>query len=111
MAIEASFTHHDMTFTKAYLMIKKIVLGNTDEEYFYPDSFGNEVLAFRKINEAMAIVFIYGDKIARENGVHPIHSFTVEFNYDIENGGNIYREAYSAVKNSELLNGLVWEDV
>ena len=111
MAIKASFTNMDMTFPEAYMVVKKITVGHSMEEYFYPDSNGNEVLGFRKILEAFAHVFVYGDVIAKENGVSPVYAFSVEFNYDPVTGGNIYKEADNAVKNTERIQTTVWEDV
>lgn len=111
MAIKTSFVNMDMTYPEAYLMIKKITVGNSEQEYFYNDSAGNEVLGFEKMQHAEAFVFVYADEVAKSNGVAPIFGFGVEFNYDPESGGNIYKEAYTAVKNTERLQNSYWKDV
>jgi len=111
MAVQGSFTFADQFYAEAYFIIRKISLGNSEEEYFETDENDFETLKFRKIIENMAYVFVYADADARNKYVRPIHAFGVEFKYDPETGGNIYKVAYEALKNTETIQQGLWKDV
>lgn len=111
MAIQTNYDYAEAFFPEAYLRIGKVMGGSSEEEYFEPDSYGNDVLKFKKKWEHAAYVFVYANEIARRNQVPPIYAFTVEFEYDPELGGNIYKEAYKAVKQSERLQEKILTDL
>ena len=111
MAIKCNYEFGDGLYPNAYFMIRKITLGNSDEEYFEQDKEGFDILKFNKVKEAHAYVFVYGDQIAREKSVRPINAFGVPFEYDEDTDGNVFKIAYEALKNTQTIQNGVWEDV
>lgn len=111
MAIKSSYTFADGFYPEAYFIIRKISTGNSDEEYFETDENGFEYLAFKKQYETSAFVFVYADQEARLKNVRPLNAFGVEFEYDPETGGNIYKAAYEALKKTKTIEENLHEDV
>jgi hypothetical protein len=97
MAIQTNFKVREHIYPKAYLKIEKIISSNSDIEG-YEENDGHQILVWKKLPIHTAVVFIYGDEIARQNNAYPIHSFHYEFEYDLKYGGNIYKKAYEALE-------------
>lgn len=111
MALISNYESNEIVYPSAYMCIRKITLGNSDEEYFEFDpetSFEN--LKYRKIYEAIAYVYIYSDVVARNNNVIPIDVLSIPFDHNPYSEVNIYKQAYDAFKTSEKLKELIYKD-
>jgi hypothetical protein len=110
MAIKINYDDGNNFHPNAYLKIQKISCSSVENEtYILKDDI--EYLKWNKIPEHVAYIFVYGDEEARKNNARPIHSFGIEFEYDLENGGNIYKCAYESLKKIERFKDEIIEDV
>jgi len=111
MAIKMNYEVGNDLYPDAYLKVQKIIgSSNTVEEYeLQPDN--TEVLKLTSVPEHMANIFVYPDEEARRNNARPVHYFGIEFDYCPITGGNIYKDAYEALKNVKRFQGETMEDV
>lgn len=101
MAIKANFEANDQIYPDAYYKISKLILATADVESYDSDADGNLILAYEKIHEDFAHVFVYLDEESRRKNVFPIKTFAIEFQYDIGSELNAYQQAYIALSNIE----------
>jgi hypothetical protein len=111
MAIRLNYDLAGDIYPGAYLKVQKIVLGeHMDEQYItQPDE--SLVLTYKKVPETLAHIFVYPDQEARNNNARPIHTFGIEFDYDLDSGENVYRIAYRALKSVERFQNETIDDV
>lgn len=110
MAISSGFTKDDIFFPDAYFVVRKITTGHSDEEEFKLNENGHEYLNIKKKHETKAFVTVYANEEARINATTPIHVFGVDFEYSPDNNVNIFKEAYTALKNTETISTNIFKD-
>jgi len=112
MAIKVNYDLGNEFYSDAYLVIKKIICSSENvESYETIEDSEDQILVFEKIPSHTATVFVYPDKEARDNNARALHHFGIEFPYDIDADGNIYKVAYAALKKVERFEGEKMEDV
>lgn len=85
---------------EAYLRVQNITTAIVDYEHLKPsevDGFDLETEFIKKI-ESTANIFVFADKVARNNGVAAIHWFPIEFDYNLSEWSNIYEQVYESLK-------------
>jgi hypothetical protein len=85
---------------EAYLRVQNITTAIVDYEHLKPsevEGFDLETEFIKKI-ETNANIFVFADKVARDNGVAAIHWFPINFDYQLSVYANIYEQAYCALK-------------
>lgn len=84
----------------AYFRVQSILTANQDYETLVPtDIPGFDLKSiWEKRVETTANIFVFGDKIAKENGVPAIHWFQINFDYDLSQWTNIFEQAYLKLK-------------
>lgn len=111
MAIQSDYNFLDNLYPNAYLQVKKITLGTSEEEYFTESPLGFEMLAYKKIYETLAHIFVYADQESRKAVARPIHAFSIPIEYDVDKDGNIYKAAYESLKNKLAADNALYTDV
>lgn len=110
MALQGNLELEDQIVSDAYFKIIKIISTSEDFEYFEnvndperPDI--AQILKWQKVYKNNATFYVYGSDMARKNNAHPIHWFTIEFEYDLDSEKNIYAQAYEwlAKRNDDLI--------
>lgn len=98
MALQTNYEHpnNHIIYPEAYVRIQKIQSANLDYEFFAKsDKEGvEEELRWITRLENIVTVFVWPDKIARDNRAQVVHWFTFEFDYDLSSSTNIYAQAY-----------------
>lgn len=85
---------------EAYLRVQNVTTAIVDYEHLAPsdkEGFDLETTWIKKI-ETKANIFVFADKIARDNGVAAIDWFPIEFDYQLSIYANIFEQAYHALK-------------
>lgn len=85
---------------EAYLKVQNIHTAIVEYEHLKPsevEGFDLETTWIKEL-ESKANIFVYGDEVARKNGVAAVHWFPIEFNYDLSEWKNIYEQAYAKLK-------------
>ena len=102
--IVKNFELQDGTFLEeAYLKIQKIQTALVDYEFLEnvddpsrPDI--AQELKWTTRQENSATIYVWSDKVARDNRAQIIHWFQVGFNYDLSIYENIYEQVYGRLK-------------
>lgn len=101
MAVKVNYELPDQTILEeGYLRVQNISTAIVDYEHLAPsdkEGFDLETTWIKKI-ETKANIFVFADKIARDNGVAAIDWFPIEFDYQLSVYANIYEQAYHALK-------------
>lgn len=85
---------------EAYLRVQNVTTAIVDYEHLKPSEvqgFDLETEFVKKI-ETKANIFVFADKVARDNGVAAIHWFPIDFDYQLSTWSNIYEQTYYALK-------------
>lgn len=101
MAIKVKYELPDHTILEeAYLRVQNVTTAIVDYEHLKPsekDGFDLETEFIKKI-ETKANIFVFADKVARDNGVAAIDWFPIEFDYQLSTWSSIYDQAYAKLK-------------
>jgi len=111
MAVKVNYDTGKELYPDAYLRISKIICSSELVEHYVNGDDDELILKFEKVPKHIATVFVYPDREARMNNARALHYFGIEFPYDLEAGGNIYKKAYDALKKVERFKGEKMEDV
>tara|TARA_Y100000389_G_C17462068_1_gene522537 strand:+ start:2746 stop:3081 length:336 start_codon:yes stop_codon:yes gene_type:complete len=111
MAIKLNYEVGNDLYPGAYLKVQKIIGSSNTVESYETEPDGSQVLKMVSEPEHMANIFVYPDEEARRNNARPLHYFGIEFDYDLDSGGNIYKVAYTALKAVKRFKGEVITDV
>lgn len=108
MALQVKYEHptSKQVYPEAYLRIQKIQTAHLDYEFFAKsDKEGvEEELRWITRLENIVTVFVWSDKVARDNRAIVVHWFTFEFDYDLTNPTNIYTQAYEHLNKLKFNN-------
>ena len=110
MAIQAKFDMDDRVYSDAYIRIAKIHTHQVDYEKFEERDADDgivEQLTWVKREESRATVFIWADKIARDNRAQPLKWFAIDFEFKHDSDQNIYSQAYQCLKESDRFEGVI----
>jgi len=110
MAIEANFETTEDFYPDAYIKVHKVMGAMNNVEKYIDDENGNLVLSYDKVPEHSAIVYVYPDKRARDHVAIPCHQYMFDFDYDVNDGTNIYKTAYKQIKASERFKDAIIKD-
>ena len=102
-------TENDQIYENAILKVHKIILSEkVVEKYVSVDD--SLHLTYVKQPEASAMIYVYPDKESRERYITPLDVFTFTFDYDINEGENIYKSAYIAIQELNRFSGSEFVD-
>jgi len=82
---------------EAYLRIATITTANVDYDYIEPLLDSSDLITrWTTRLENKAVVYVYGDEIARQNRVSPLNWFEFRFDLDVESPS--FNQAYEGLK-------------
>lgn len=111
MALKVNYDLNGDFYPDAYVKVQKVTGATAMVEEWVEDGKGNLILKYRKEPEHLAQIFVFPDEEARFNNARPLHHFGIEFEYDPQTGGNIYKAAYEALKNVKKISQEHYIDV
>lgn len=88
---------------EAYLKVQRIQCSLADYEFFETVNDPNrpdvdQELKWIKREENFATIYVYADKLARDNRVPPMHWFPINFHYDLSVYENVYEQVYNQLE-------------